>query len=261
MLQADDGLLGPLPVLEGVEGPVVEDVAVLVDLHQRRAVVVGGLPQDLGEVLAVGVDRAGHEGGLGAEREGDRVEGRVQGAHGGGLGDLARLAGGGVLALGQAVDPVVEEQDLQVDVAAQGVDEVVPADGQRVAVTGDDPDRQVAARGGQTGGDGGGPAVDGVHPVGVHVVREAGGAADAGDEDDVLPGQAEFGHEALDGGQDGVVAAAGAPAHLLVGLEVLHRLDGLGLRHQAQERFRAPGLRVLGSCVLKLLVLRHRWPP
>ena len=31
----------------------------------------------------------------------------------------------------------------------------------------------------------------------------------------------ELGHEALDRGQDRVVTAAGAPAHLLVGLEVL----------------------------------------
>jgi hypothetical protein len=128
--------------------------------------------------------------------------------------------GGGVLAFGEAVDPVVEEEDLEVDVAAQGVDEVVAADGQCVAVAGDDPDGQVAAGGGESGGDGGGAAVDGVHPVGVHVVREAGAAADAGDEDDVLLGQAEFGHEALHGGEDGVVAAAGAPAHFLVGLEV-----------------------------------------
>ena len=146
---------------------------------------------------------------------------------------------GRVLALGQPVDPVVEQQDLQVDVAAQRVDEVVAADGQRVAVTGDDPHRQVAPRGGQAGGDGRGAAVDGVHPVGVHVVREAGGAADAGDEDDVLLRQPELGHEALHGGEDGVVAAAGAPAHLLVGLEVLHGLLGLGLGHQGERLDRA----------------------
>ena len=39
--------------------------------------------------------------------------------------------------------------------------------------------------------------------------------------DDVLAGYAEFGHEALDGGQDRVVTAARAPADFLVGLEVL----------------------------------------
>jgi hypothetical protein len=51
-------------------------------------------------------------------------------AEGRGLGDLAQLGGGRRLALGQAVDLVVEEQDLDRDVAAQGMDEVVAADRQ-----------------------------------------------------------------------------------------------------------------------------------
>ncbi|PSK43210.1 hypothetical protein B0E38_07886 [Streptomyces sp. 111WW2] len=245
MFQADHCFFGLLFVLEGVEGTVVEDVAVLVDLDQGGAGVFGGLAQYLGEVFAVGVDGPGDEGGLRAEGQGDGVEGCVEGAHRCRLGDLPDLGGGGVLALGQAVDPVVEQQDLEVDVAAQGVDEVVAADGERVAVPGDDPDRQVAAGGGEAGGDGGGAAVDGVHPVGVHVVREAGGAADAGDEDDVLAGEAELGHEALHGGEDGVVAAAGAPAHFLVGLEVLHGLLALGLGDEGEQCAR----------------VRHRWPP
>src|SRR4051812_43495242 len=74
---------------------------------------------------------------------------------------------------------------------------------------------------------GGGAPVDGVHPVGVHVVGEAPGAADAGDEDDLLGRDAELGHEALDGSEHRVVAAARAPARLLVGLEV-----GLGQRQR-----------------------------
>src|SRR5699024_12386481 len=113
-------------------------------------------------------------------------------------------------------DPVVEEQDRHVDVAAHGVDEVVAADGEGVAVAGDDPDREVGAARGQAGGDGRGAAVDGVHPVGVEVVREAGGAADAGDEGDVLLAQAELGQEALQigrascrGGGGGVGAGGG----------------------------------------------------
>ena len=48
-----------------------------------------------------------------------------------------------ILALGQAVDLVVEQDDLQVDVAADGVDQVVAADRQAVAVAGDHPDLQV----------------------------------------------------------------------------------------------------------------------
>ncbi len=129
--------------------------------------------------------------------------------------------GGGVLALGEAVDPVVEEQDRHVHVAAQGVDQVVAADGERVAVTGDDPHREVGPRGGQPGRDRGRATVDRVHPVGVEVVREPRRAADAGDERDVLAAQPEVGQERLHGLEHGVVAAARAPAHLLVGGELL----------------------------------------
>src|SRR5699024_5162662 len=64
-------------------------------------------------------------------------------------------------------------------------------------------------------------AVDGVRPVGVQVGREACGAADPRDADDGLPAQPELGQEALDRGEDRVVTAPGAPAHLLVGGEVL----------------------------------------
>ena len=193
-------------------------------------------------MLAVGVDGARHEGRLGAQRQRHRVERVVERAHRRGLGDLAGLRGGGVLALGEAVDPVVEEQDRHVHVAAQRVDQVVAADRQRVAVTGDDPHREVLAGRGDAGRDRRRAAVDRVHAVGVEVVGEPRRAADAGDEHDVLAAQAEVGQERLDGLEHGVVAAPGAPAHLLVGGEVLAGLRLVGRRHllgagaQAGER-------------------------
>ena len=239
MDERDDRVGLGVVVLDRVEGAVVEDRAVLVDLHERRAAVGGGRGEHRGEVLAVGVDGACDERALRAQRQRDRVERVVQRAHRGGLGDLAGLGGGGVLALGEAVDPVVEQQDRHVDVAAQRVDQVVAADGQRVAVTGDDPHREVLARGGDAGRDRRGAPVDRVHAVGVEVVREAAGAADAGDEDDVLPAQAELGQEALDGLEHGVVAAARAPADLLVAGEVLAGLRGVGGRDQLDARAQA----------------------
>jgi hypothetical protein len=130
-------------VLDQLEGAVVEDVAVLVDLHERRALVLGRRTQHRLQVLAVGVDGAGHERRLRAQRQRQRVERRVRRAGRRRLGDLAELGGRRVLPLVRPVDPVVEQQDLQVDVAAQRVDQVVAADRQRVAVAGDDPDRQV----------------------------------------------------------------------------------------------------------------------
>ena len=212
-----------LLLADEVERVVVVDVAVLVDLDEGAPLVVRGGAEHLGQLLLVGVDRARDERRLGADRQRQRVEGVVERAHRRRLRHLPELARRRVLALRQPVDPVVEHQDLQVHVPAQRVDQVVAADRHRVAVAGHDPDGQVRAGHAQPGRDRRRAAVDRVHPVRLHVVREARGAADPGDEDDVLALEAELGHERLDGGEDRVVAAARAPAHLLVGLEVLLR--------------------------------------
>src|SRR5918995_1454527 len=74
-------------------------------------------------------------------------------------------------------------------------------------------------------------ALDRVEAVGVHVVGEAAGAADAGDEDDLLARDAEFRHHLLHVVEDRVVAAARTPAHLLIRREV-------GLRELARRRGR-----------------------
>ena len=102
------------------------------------------------------------------------------------LGLLAELRGRRGLALRQAVDPVVEHDDLDVDVPPHRVEDVVAADRERVAVAGDHPDHELRAGELEAGGDRRRPAVDRVEAVGVHVVREAAGAADPADEDDVL---------------------------------------------------------------------------
>src|SRR5699024_8314950 len=59
--------------------------------------------------------------------------------------------------------------------------------------------------------------------------------ADAGDEGDVLPLEPELGQQGPDGGQDDVVATAGAPAHLLVGGVVLGLLRSIRLGHGRQR--------------------------
>jgi hypothetical protein len=65
--------------------------------------------------------------------------------------------------------------------------------------------------------------VDAVEPVGVHVIREPAGAADAGDEHEFLARNAERGEDFLHLCEDGVVAAARAPADFLIAAEILRR--------------------------------------
>ena len=97
------------------------------------------------------------------------------------------------------------------------MDQVIAADREHVAVTADHPHVQIGPRHRQTGGDRRRSAVDAVHAVGVHVVREPGSAADARDEHRVVRFGTEARHQHPHRREDGVVAAARAPAHLLVG--------------------------------------------
>ena len=221
-----DGVVG----LDGRIGqrlvrPVVEDHAVGQHLHHGAAVVQGGRRHDLLVELELHVQRAGEEGALGAQHKRARVERVLDGAVGRGFRDRAELGGRRILPLGQAVDLVVEEDDVDVDVAPDGVDEMVAADGEGIAVAAGLPDRQPGIRHLDAGGDRRGAAVDAVEPVGVHIIRKAGGASDAGHHHVafliVIERLAHLGERALQRGQHRVVAASGAPADLLVAFEIL----------------------------------------
>src|SRR3990170_1049143 len=208
-------------VVDHVPREVVVDVAVLEDLDERRALVGGGELERLLHVRDVAVHDAGDERGTRRQSEDARADGTVGRAHGRGLGHLAQLARRRVLALGQAVDLVVEEQDRQVHVAPEDVQQVVAADREPVAVAGHDENLELGPRQLEPGGDSRRPPVDRVEAVRVHVVREAARAADPRDEHDVLFLKTEGRHRLLHRAQDGVVPTAPAPPHVLVGLEVL----------------------------------------
>ena len=155
--------------------------------------VLGRPLEHFAQVLDFGVDGAGDERGLAADGDRERVERVVDRAHRRALGLFAERRRGRVLALREAVDAVVEQDDVDVDVAADGVHQVVAADREAVAVARDDPDVQIGPHRLQARGHGRRAAVDGVHAVRVHVVREPAGAADAGDEHDLLAGMPRAG--------------------------------------------------------------------
>ncbi len=145
----------------------------------------------------------------------------VEGAEGRGLGHLPRLRSRGVLTLGQPVDLIVEQDDREIDVPAEGVEEVVASNREGVAVAGDHPYVQVRSAHRDSSRQRRRPPVYGMDPVSVHVVREAGTASDPRDEDRVLAPRREVGHEHLHRHQDRVVTTTGAPPDLLIAGPVL----------------------------------------
>src|SRR6188508_281299 len=81
-----------------------------------------------------------------------------------------------VLALGESVDAVVEQDDVEVEIAANGVHQVIAADRETVA--------------------------------------------DARDEHDLLAGNAERRHHLFHLRENGIVAAARTPTHILIAGEI-----------------------------------------
>ena len=186
MFEHDGAVVADSAVGDGGMGLVVEDDAVLEHLDHGASVVLGGARHALGGKLRDTVERAGEERALCAHHQLTRVEGIVDGAEGGSLGHLAELGGGAVLAFRQTVDLVVEDGDVEILVAADRVDEVVAADGHRVAVAHVDPHAQSWVGQLDAGGDGAGTTVDAVETVGVDIVGDTARASDAGDHADVF---------------------------------------------------------------------------
>ena len=204
-----------------VEGTVVEHVAVLKDLDKRCTPMRVCSAEHFDHVLSVEVVRASDERRLRSQRHRQRVERMIDGAKRCALGDLARLRRRRILTLGEAVDAIVEQQDRQVHVAAQCVDEVVAANGQRVAVAGDHPHVEVRPGHRDACGNGRSTAMNAVHAIRIHVVRETAAAPDTTDEHSVLRSNSQLGHQRLHGVHHAIVAATGAPANLLVADPVL----------------------------------------
>ena len=183
-----------------------------------------GLQKDFRHVFGIGVHGAGEEGGAGTETNFGGEKGVVDGTHRGGFGDGSDFGSGRVLPFGQAVDFIVEENDIDIDIAADGVDEMVASDGKSVAVSGDDPYGEVGVMALEAGGEGRGAAMNGMETVGVHVVGETGGASNSGDKDDLFLGFANFGHGHLHGIEDGIVSTARTPADFLIRGKIFFRV-------------------------------------
>ena len=221
VLDVDLGIGRHLAVGEVVEHAVVVDDAVLEDLDEGGAPIGVGALEHAGQVLLLGVDGAGDETRARTQRESHRRDRQLDRAVGSRGRPCALARGRRILALGQAVDLVVEQQDLQIDVAPQRMQQVVAADRERIAVAADDPDVEFRIGQLDAGGDRRRAAVNAVKAVAGDVIGKARGAADAGHEDGVFRDRLDIGQGLFHRLEDRIVAAAGAPTDLLVGGVVL----------------------------------------
>ena len=118
---------------------IVKNVTVLQNFYEGTALVFFGLQKDFRHVLGIGIHGAGKECGTGAKTNFGGEEGIIDGTHRCGFCNSPDFGGGRVLAFGQAIDLIVKENDVDIDVAADGMDEMIATDREPVPVSCDDP--------------------------------------------------------------------------------------------------------------------------
>lgn len=77
------------------------------------------------------------------------------------------------MTLGEAIDLIIEQEDVDVKIAAQEVDGMVATNAKAVAISGNNPDAELGAGGLEAGCYGCGTTVDRVHAIGIHIIWEA----------------------------------------------------------------------------------------
>lgn len=143
------------------------------------------------------------------------------------LGYSAEFGRGRILPLGKSVDSVVEEQDIDVYIAPDGVYEMIASYRKGIAVSAHLPHSKGGVGDLDAGTDGGGASVDGMESVGIHIIRKSGRTSYPGDHHITLLGVIEslthLGQSPLQCGEDGVVSASGTPACLFLAFEIICR--------------------------------------
>ncbi len=152
--------------------PVIEYHAVGEHLHNGSPFVPRGCEHYLLVERDLDIQAAGKERPASPKHERTGNERLLDSPVRRGLGDRPELGGGAVLPLGEAVDLVVEQYQVDVHIAPYGMDEMVAADSKRVTVAARLPHAERGVGELDAGADGGSPAVNAVEPVGGHVIRQ-----------------------------------------------------------------------------------------
>ena len=101
------------------------------------------------------------------------------------------------------------------------MDRMIPPDAETIPVTGDNPDAELGTAGLQPRSNSRGPAMDRMHAIGIHIIREPAATANPGYYNNVLPGYPQSRHDLLHLGEDDIIPASRAPANFLISGKVL----------------------------------------
>ena len=199
---------------------IIEDDAVHQTLHDRAAFVLLRRHETIYRRRHIDIERAGEERTPCAQDEFRRYERPFYRSKRRGFGDKTLRAGRRVLALGQTVDAVVEETDVQVHVPSYLMNEMVSADSQAVAVTAHLPNSQFGMRCLDARSDCATATMDCIKTIRIEVVRHTAGTTDTGDNSHLMGRDTYLRHGFLQRHTDRVIAATRAETYILIGFKL-----------------------------------------
>ena len=210
-----------LPRLRVIKGSRVEHHALAEALHHGEAIVQDCTLKSLHHVRHLGGVGAGDEGRAGGQQLFHGVDRTVKATLRVRLALATNGSGRTGLVLGQAVNEVVHDHVGQADVLPCCVVQVVPTDGEAVAITAKDEDVEVRAAHGKASGQRQRTTMDEVNAVAVHKVRETAAAPDTGYAHDLLMRHLEFLQHLVKSSQNGEVSAPRTPRRVVCGQDFL----------------------------------------
>jgi len=151
-----------------------------------------GAQQHLLQVFRIAIHTAGDEGSIRAQRQRQRIERMIYAAGRRGFGYLVYLRGWRILAFCKTIYLVIEQQNINVEIAAQQVNGMVSPNAEPIAIACNDPDAKFGAGGFKAGGYSSGATMNRVHTIRIHIVWKAGTAANAGNDHNILPRDARL---------------------------------------------------------------------
>ena len=199
---------------------VIENHTVNETFNNRRTFVLLRGYKAIDRRRHIDIERAGKERTTCAEHQLCRNKRTLYRSERRGFGDKSFRAGRRILTFGQTVDAVIEETDIEIDVSAYLVDEMVSSDSEAVAVAGHLPNGQFGMACLHAGSDRTATTLNGIETVGIEIVRHSAGTTNTGDDCHLVGRDSYLRHGFLKRHADSVVAATRAETYILIGFEL-----------------------------------------
>ena len=100
---------------------------------------------------------------------------------------------------------------------------MVSTNTQRVAVAGYDPYAEFGSGGFQARRNSSCPSMNGMHTIGIHIIRKPAAATNAGNNNNIFARNTDLRHYFLNLRKNGIISTSGAPAHFLVSSKIFGR--------------------------------------